>query len=345
MTITTYPAPEKAKLSVIIPAYNAEEWIGPTLKHLWVALSPTKWRSVEIIVIDDGSTDQTAEVASSTLKDRKVKVVKQKNQGRFKTRKNGLDVATGDYVFFIDSRTYAHKGSFKFLVKAMKKYPEAHVWNGHVHIDRDGNLQARFWYTVTFVAWRRYLSKPKLTHYGLDKFDHYPKGTTCFFAPRDLLLQAYDQFETSFEDLKFANDDSSLIRYIAQSTDIYLDPSFSFTYNSRTSIKAFFKHSMHRGTVFIDGFLKPGTRYRYPLILYLGLVPIAILTIIQWPAMLLAIPAVLAVVGIGIVMLGVGLADAASFIALMPIFVIFYTLGLYRGLFMKITQKSNKPTI
>lgn len=345
MAKTTYPTPEKAKLSVIIPAYNAEDWIGPTLDHLWIALGPTKWKSIEIIVIDDGSSDKTAEVAKKTLKDKKVRVITQKNQGRFKTRKNGLDVANGDYIFFIDSRTYAHRGSFKFLVKAMNKHPEAVVWNGHVHIDREGNLQARFWYTVTFVAWRRYLAKPKLTHYGLDKFDYYPKGTTCFFAPKDLLMQAYNKFETSFNDLKFANDDSSLIRYIAKSADIYLDPSFSFTYNSRSTIRAFFKHSLHRGTVFIDGFLKPGTRYRYPLLLYLLFVPIGFAVAFFWPVILLAIPMGMVLALLVLLTLRVSLADATSFVVLLPVFVIFYTFGLYRGFYMKLTQKGSRQAI
>lgn len=338
MKQTVYPKPEQAKLSVIIPAYNAEAWIGPTLKHLWAALSPTKWKSIEIIVVDDGSKDQTARVAMTTLDEKKVTVLSQENQGRFKTRKNGLDKASGDYIFFIDSRTYAHKNAFTFLVQAMKKYPEAVVWNGHIHIERKGNIQARFWYVVTFVAWRRYLAKPKLTHYGLKDFDYYPKGTTCFFAPKDLLVQAYEQFETIFEDLKYSNDDSSLIRYIAEKTDIYLDPHFAFTYNSRSTMKAFFKHTLHRGIVFIDGFLKPGTRYYYPLLIYLAGLPLAIVAAVLWPVILLAIPIGLMIVGLGFLALGVSPIDALSFVGLLPLFMVMYTTGLYKGLIMKSTQ-------
>ena len=65
-------------VSILIPAYNAEEWIADTLQS---AVAQT-WQRKEIIVVDDGSTDRTAEVARR-FASKEVKVVSTENQGAF----------------------------------------------------------------------------------------------------------------------------------------------------------------------------------------------------------------------------------------------------------------------
>ena len=84
------------KISVIIPSYNAEKYIGECLDSV---LSQT-YKNLEIIVIDDGSTDKSFTIAKSR---KKVKVIKQKNMGVSVARNTGIDTATGDYIHFIDA--------------------------------------------------------------------------------------------------------------------------------------------------------------------------------------------------------------------------------------------------
>jgi glycosyltransferase involved in cell wall biosynthesis len=335
-----YPAPSAAKLSVVIPVYNAEIWMKPTLEKLWASLSKTKWKAIEIIVVDDGSSDGTAAAASDVKIGIKVNLIVQKNAGRYLARKTGLDAATGDYVFFIDSRVFADPGSFQYLVSQMNKNPDAVIWNGHVEVDRKGNPFARFWHTVTFIAWRKYMANPRLVHYGIDDFDYYPKGTTCFLAPRDIWLRAYSQFKTNYADLKNANDDSSLIRYMVTEADIYIAPEFVFTYHSRSTLKAFIKHTSHRGVVFVDGFFKPGTRYYYPLMAYLSGLPVAIVAVILWPILLLLLPAGLLLGCLIALALKVDYRDASAFILILPVFMIFYTVGLYQGIYLSRIKSS-----
>jgi glycosyltransferase involved in cell wall biosynthesis len=324
---------------VIIPAYNSAQWIEPTLEHLWRALQKTKWQSIEILVIDDGSKDNTAQVAEATNIGVKVKVIRQPNSGRLKTRKNGIQKAKGEYILLLDSRVYTKPNSFKYLVEQMKKLPEAVVWNGHVEVERQGNPFARFWYAVSFIAWRRYMKQPRLIHYGTDDFDYYPKGAGCFFAPREYLLAGYKNFRTYYKDDRHANDDTSLIRYIAQLSDIYISPGFAFTYNSRSTWRAFIRHTLHRGVVFIDGYFRPGTRYFYPLILYFFLVPLLIILCIFNPQLLLLILPALAALFLIVKILGVSYKDAAVVIYIGPIFAIYYSLGLYKGLFLKLISR------
>src|SRR5258707_13697146 len=83
----------KPLVSILIPAYNAEEWIADTLRS---AIAQT-WARKEIIVVDDGSTDQTLTVARRFESDG-VRVVSQKNQGAAAARNTALSFSQGDYI-------------------------------------------------------------------------------------------------------------------------------------------------------------------------------------------------------------------------------------------------------
>jgi glycosyltransferase involved in cell wall biosynthesis len=85
-------------VSILIPAFNAEEWIADTLKS---AISQT-WDRTEIIVVDDGSTDQTVAIARQFGSDR-VRVVTQKNQGAAAARNKAFSLCHGDYIQWLDA--------------------------------------------------------------------------------------------------------------------------------------------------------------------------------------------------------------------------------------------------
>ena len=85
-------------VSILIPAYNAQEWISDTLRS---AIAQT-WTRKEIIVVDDGSSDQTMRVAQQFEADG-VRVVTQKNQGAAAARNHALKLAQGDYIQWLDA--------------------------------------------------------------------------------------------------------------------------------------------------------------------------------------------------------------------------------------------------
>ena len=88
----------KPFVSILIPAFNAQEWIAETLRS---AIAQT-WRRKEIIVIDDGSTDQTLSIARQFESDC-VRVETQKNQGAAASRNKALSVSHGDYIQWLDA--------------------------------------------------------------------------------------------------------------------------------------------------------------------------------------------------------------------------------------------------
>jgi glycosyltransferase involved in cell wall biosynthesis len=89
---------QKSLVSILIPAYNSEKWIGDTLRS---AVAQT-WTPKEIIVVDDGSTDRTLEVARQFESDG-VQVFTQKNQGAAATRNTAFSLSHGDYVQWLDA--------------------------------------------------------------------------------------------------------------------------------------------------------------------------------------------------------------------------------------------------
>ena len=88
----------KPLVSILIPAYNAEEWITDTLR---CAIAQT-WEPKQIIVVDDGSTDRTLAIARQFESDQ-FRVVTQKNQGAAATRNQALSLCRGDYIQYLDA--------------------------------------------------------------------------------------------------------------------------------------------------------------------------------------------------------------------------------------------------
>lgn len=89
---------KEAKVSVIIPAYNAEKFIAETLE----SVAGQSWPNIEAFVFDDGSKDNTLAVAKKFESD-KIKVFTQKNSGACVARNKGLKASTGQYIQFLDA--------------------------------------------------------------------------------------------------------------------------------------------------------------------------------------------------------------------------------------------------
>jgi glycosyltransferase involved in cell wall biosynthesis len=88
----------KPVVSILVPAYNAEGWISDTLRS---AIAQT-WDRKEIIVVDDGSKDQTLAIARQ-YESEQLRVVTQKNQGAAATRNNAFSLCHGDYIQYLDA--------------------------------------------------------------------------------------------------------------------------------------------------------------------------------------------------------------------------------------------------
>lgn len=330
-------------LTFVTILYNAENMIERTLDCLVESIQCAQWKNADILVVDDGSTDKTVAVIEQYKKKTGVSITihSQKNQGRLIASKAGTELAQGEIVSFMGARVFMHKKSLLWLKEQLARHPNRKVWNCHIEVPRKHNIQAQFWHVLTFIAWRKYLRKPRLISYGSEDFDYYPKGTGAFICPRELLLEGYNHLDSIYDDEKYSSDDTTLIRYIATKERIYMSPNYSADYVARSGWKAFVRHTYDRGSFLLDSYMRPGTRFYVPIIIYfiLFIPAVVIVALNLW--LLLAIPLGMVVVFIGLIMIGVGGRDALGFCCLAPIFGFIYNLGMWRGLFFFIQAKLN----
>lgn len=107
------------KVSIIIPVYNMAKYIAKTLQ----SCVDQSFRNIEIIVIDDGSTDESKKEIAPFLEDNRVRLFSQVNSGVSAARNRGIEMATGDYLTFLDGDdTLALNTIEEFVNIASKPY-------------------------------------------------------------------------------------------------------------------------------------------------------------------------------------------------------------------------------
>jgi glycosyltransferase involved in cell wall biosynthesis len=151
----------KPLVSILIPAYNAERWLGDTLRS---ALSQT-WDRKEIIVIDDGSKDGTENVARG-FESAGVTVYTQKNQGASATRNKAYSLCKGDYIQWLDADDLL---SPEKISKQMQVAEE--VQNKRLLISGE---------------WARFMCRPNRAKFT-------PTGLWCDLTPTEWMLRQMEQ--------------------------------------------------------------------------------------------------------------------------------------------------------
>jgi len=109
---------ESPLISVIIPIYNVEKYISECLESV---LNQT-YKNVEIIAINDGSTDNSLDIVKKySIDNNYIRVLSQHNSGQSITRNKGLDHAKGKYIYFLDADDYILPETFEKLIGLMEK--------------------------------------------------------------------------------------------------------------------------------------------------------------------------------------------------------------------------------
>ncbi len=104
------------KFSIIVPVYNVEKYIKKCLDSVFAQTE----KDFEVIVVNDGTKDNSMDI----VKDYKVTIINQENQGLSAARNNGLKKARGDYIIFLDSDDYLEKDTLKEIKKSLTNDPD-----------------------------------------------------------------------------------------------------------------------------------------------------------------------------------------------------------------------------
>ena len=134
------------KISVIVPIYNTSKYLVRCVD----SIRNQTYRNLEIILIDDGSTDDSLKVCKLLAEeDDRIKVIHQDNTGLAETRNKGIDIASGDYICFIDSDDYIESGMVETLLKNAERTNSdvsgirafIHLRNGRVEGFKNGKRE------------------------------------------------------------------------------------------------------------------------------------------------------------------------------------------------------------
>lgn len=326
-------------LSVVIPVYNARDYLAQTIDAVATAIERAQVFDAELVLVDDGSSDGSAAVAETAAAGRlPFRLVRQANHGRFEARRAGVEAATGEWILLLDSRLTLVPDALRFVAEHLEQTER--VWTGHVDMDVDRDPYGTFWKLLAELAWSEYFDNPRTTSFGPSDFDRFPKGTGCFFAPRELLLAAIAAFRSRYSDLRYANDDGPLIRWIAERERVNVSPRFSGLYAPRSRLSAFVRHSFHRGIVFLDGHGRSESRF-YPVAI--GFYPASFLLVLVALRRPLVIPAVAAATAVAAGALGVHRRRApfevASLALLAPVYGVAHGAGMWRGLALLVRDR------
>ncbi len=134
--------------SVIVPVYHVEEFLPRCVDSI---INQT-YKDIEIILVDDGSNDNCPEMCDNYAKaDGRIKVIHKKNGGLSDARNAGLDIATGDYIIFVDSDDYIEKETCQKVYEHIKAKPDIIIGDAIVeggtnrlkHISFSGELSGK----------------------------------------------------------------------------------------------------------------------------------------------------------------------------------------------------------
>lgn len=107
------------KISVIVPVYNVELY----LKECLDSIINQTYRDLEIILIDDGSTDMSSDICEEyAKKDDRIIVIHQSNQGSASAKNAGLRKASGEYLAFVDSDDFLQEDAYEFMVRQLENH-------------------------------------------------------------------------------------------------------------------------------------------------------------------------------------------------------------------------------
>ena len=314
-----------------MPVYNEAAQLPETIDALVSAVERSGF-DAELVLVDDGSTDGSAGVAGRAVAGRlPLRAISQANRGRFDARRTGVAAAEGETVLLLDGRVRIREDALAYVHE--QAGTGRRVWTGHVEVDTGGNVYGEFWKLLAELAWAEYFANPRDTSFGVRDFDRYPKGTTCFLAPRVLLAEAIEAFRSAYADSRHANDDTPLIRWIAEREPINVSPAFACDYRPRTTLAPFLRHSFHRGVVFLDGHGRRESRF-FPAVA--GFYPAS--AILAAAAMRKPVVGAYALAAISAGAAAVGVSqrrratEVATLALLAPVYAVAHGAGMWRGL-------------
>ncbi|MBP3604431.1 MAG: glycosyltransferase family 2 protein [Lachnospiraceae bacterium] len=184
-------------ISVIVPVYNSEKYLSTCIE----SISNQTYSNLEIIIVDDGSTDESYDICKKwAQKDARIHVIKQNNQGAAKTRNTGILAAHGEVLYFVDSDDYIEPNMIASMYTIMDRECCDCVVSSFRYINDKGEELA--WYTPQLSDYQT-MSGQEAAKIFLTTFDI--EGFSWNKLIKKKLIQKhdihFDENKISFEDM------------------------------------------------------------------------------------------------------------------------------------------------
>lgn len=177
------------RISVIIPLYNKENYIRKTILSV---LSQT-YENFELLVVDDGSTDKSAEVVK-TIADERIRYFYKDNGGVSSARNRGIDEAANDWILFLDADDVLDENCLLVLCSSLEKAEGIGVSTANFYMEKHGCKILSIKYRFSGIVPDNY-KWLFLSRYNL--------RTGCCIIRKDILLKnKFDETLSRFEDMK-----------------------------------------------------------------------------------------------------------------------------------------------
>ena len=112
------------KFSIIVPIFNCQKYLTKCIN----SLRNQTYKNLEIICIDDGSTDNSKQIIEEFSKqDKRIKLITQQNQGVSVARNNGIKIATGEYIMFVDADDWLDFNTCEILYHILQNQNEIDI--------------------------------------------------------------------------------------------------------------------------------------------------------------------------------------------------------------------------
>lgn len=125
----------QAKISVIVPVYNVDRFLDRCL----ISITGQTFKDLEIILVDDGSPDNSPQMCEEwAKKDNRIRVIHKENGGLGFARNSGMEIATGEFIAFVDSDDYIEFDMYEKLYQEAEKSDSDIVYSGFNYIASNG---------------------------------------------------------------------------------------------------------------------------------------------------------------------------------------------------------------
>ena len=316
-------------MTVLVAGHSAHPDVSKaaeTLEHCLAAIDAAigKQAECEVIVVDDGSTDRTADIAQRFP----VRLLRSAlNEGRLRARLRGARAARADRVLFVDARVLIPRDTLEVL----QRLNYAPIMGGTTCLNvADGTALDRFLYLLRRRIYAPYYpqrSSEAIVWLTPETFSRVPKGMGCVYVDKAHFLASLPAQCTPQ-----TSDDTRLFANLVTQRPILVSGELAITYLQRPSLGSGFGHLFARGALFADFHLQPGRPYYTWWTTLVGLSLVAALTLALRPQIA---PALVALILLSLLVVSARLAekppDYLRLLVVLPGVLVCFGLGVLRG--------------